>query len=87
MRTLEVELNYFLRYAMFRYGSHRLICLNKPIGAREWNVMVCICSAQGAAPLEGMTLLEQMWPCWSRCVTVGVGFKTLILTAWKSVFH
>jgi hypothetical protein len=27
-----------------------------------------------------------MWPCWSRCVTVGVGFKTLILAAWKSVF-
>ena len=58
MRTLEVELNYFLHYAMFRYGSHRLICLNKPIGAREWNVMVCICSAQGAALLEGVALLE-----------------------------
>jgi len=22
----------------------------------------------------------EVWPCWSRCVTVGVGFKTLILT-------
>ena len=28
-----------------------------------------------------------VWPCWSRCVIVGVGFKTLILVAWKSVFH
>ena len=24
---------------------------------------------------------------WSRCVTVGVGFKTLTLGAWKSVFY
>jgi hypothetical protein len=27
-------------YAMFRYGPHRLMCLNRPIGAREWNIMV-----------------------------------------------
>jgi hypothetical protein len=26
-----------------------------------------------------------MWPCWNRCVTVNVDFKTLILAAWKSV--
>ena len=32
-------------------------------------VMVCICSVQGVALLEGM------WPCWSRCVTVGVVSK------------
>jgi hypothetical protein len=29
-----------LLYAMFRYVPHRLICLNKPMLAREWNVMV-----------------------------------------------
>jgi hypothetical protein len=23
---------------------------------------------------------------WSRCVTVGVGFNTLLLAAWKQVF-
>ena len=28
----------------------------------------------------------EVWPCWTRCVTLGVGFKTLILAAWKSVF-
>ena len=27
----------------------------------------------------------KVWPCWGRCVTVGVGFKTLILAAWKSI--
>jgi hypothetical protein len=32
-------------------------------------VMVCICSVQGVALLEGM------WPCWSRCVIVGVVSK------------
>ena len=25
----------------------------------------------------------EVWPCWNRYVTVGVGFKTLILAAWK----
>jgi hypothetical protein len=44
------------------------------------SVMVCICSAQGVVLLEGVG------PCWNRCVTVGVGFKTFILAAWKAVF-
>ena len=47
-----------LHYAMFKYGPHRLMCLNKPMGAREWNVMVCICLAQGVALLGGVALLE-----------------------------
>jgi hypothetical protein len=37
---------------MFSYGSHRLTCVDKPMEAREWNVMVCICSAHGVAVLE-----------------------------------
>jgi hypothetical protein len=49
-------------------------------------VMVCICLVQGVALLGGVALLEWMWPCWSSCVTVGIGFKTLILAAWKPVF-
>jgi hypothetical protein len=43
---------------MFRYSSHRLICLNKSMGAREWNVVVCICSAKGVELFGGVTLLE-----------------------------
>jgi hypothetical protein len=27
-----------------------------------------------------------VWPCWSRYVTADVGFKILILAAWKPVF-
>jgi hypothetical protein len=34
----------------------------------------------------GVALLEWVWSCWSRCVTVGMGFKTLILAAWKLVY-
>jgi len=49
--------------------------------------MVCTCLPQGVALFGGVALLEWMWPCWSKCVTVGVGFKTLLLAAWKSVFH
>ena len=47
-----------LLHDMFRYGPHRLMCLNKPMGSREWNVMVCICLAQGVALLGGVDLLE-----------------------------
>ena len=42
-------------------------------------VMVCICLAREWHYL-------QVWPCWSRCVTEGVGFKSLILDTWKQVF-
>jgi hypothetical protein len=40
MRTLEGGPNVLFCYAMAGYGLHRLMCLNKPMGAREWNVMV-----------------------------------------------
>ena len=35
----------------------------------------------------GVALLEWAWPCWSGCVAVAVGLKTLTLAAWKPVFH
>jgi hypothetical protein len=43
-------------------------------------VMFCICLAQGMALLQGVTLLEKVWPC-SKCVTVGMGFRTFVLAA------
>ena len=42
--------------------------------------------AQGVALLEDVALLEYVCPSWSRCVTMGVGFKTLVLATWKPVF-
>ena len=51
-----------LHYAMFKYApptpTHRLMCLNKCIGAREWNVMVCIFLGLGVALFGGVTKLE-----------------------------
>ena len=47
-----------LHCAMFKYGPHRLMFLNKPMGAREWNVMVCIFLGQGVAPSGGVALME-----------------------------
>jgi hypothetical protein len=38
-----------------------------------------LCLAQGVALLDSVALLE--------CDTVGVGFKTFILAAWKTDFH
>ena len=55
MGTLKVELNVLFNYAI--YGPHKLMCLNKPMGAREWNVMVCICLAQEVALIGGLALL------------------------------
>ena len=51
MRTLKVGLKCILHYAMFKYGPHRLMFLNKSMGTREWNVMVCISLDQGVAAL------------------------------------
>ena len=77
---LEVGLTVLFYYSMARYGSHRLMYLNKTMGVREWNVMVCcICLAQGVA-LLGVALLEEVCHC-------GCGLKTLTLDAWKAVFH
>ena len=47
---------YIFYYAMGTYGPHRLMFLNKLMGAREWNVMVCL--AQGVALFGGVALLE-----------------------------
>jgi hypothetical protein len=58
MGILEVILNAHFYYAMSRYGPYRLIWLNKPMGTREWNVIVCICLAQGVALLGIVALLE-----------------------------
>jgi hypothetical protein len=55
--TFEVGLKVFLHYTMARYGPHRLTCLKEPMGAMEWNVVVCICLAQGVALLGGVALL------------------------------
>ena len=72
-----------------------LLSFEKGLGSPDWpwtlciikdGVMVCICLAQGVALLGSMALLVWVWPCWSRCVTVGMGFKTLVLAAWKQVF-
>jgi hypothetical protein len=53
----------FFYYAMARSGLHRLLCLNKPMGAKEWNVMASICLAQGVALSGSVTLLELVCPC------------------------
>jgi hypothetical protein len=45
MGTLEVGLNVLFNYSLARYGPHKLMFLNKAMGVREWNVMVCICWA------------------------------------------
>ena len=35
---------------------------------------------------QGVAQYFRVWPSWRRCVTVGVGFNTLVLVAWKPVF-
>ena len=43
---------------MFKYGPYRLMFLNKSMGAREWNVIVCKFLGQGVAPFGVVALLE-----------------------------
>lgn len=42
-------------------------------------MVVWICVAQGVALLGG-------WPCRRMCVTLKVGFESLVLTAWRPAF-
>jgi hypothetical protein len=48
--------------------------------------MVCICFTQGVALLGGEALVECVWPCWKRCVTVGMGIETHLLDTWEPFF-
>jgi len=54
-----------LHYVMFRYGLSRFICLNNPMGLREWNVMICIYLGQGVALLGGglVAIGVSLWAC------------------------
>ena len=48
-------------------------------------VVLLICLAQEVALLEDMALLGEVWPCWRKYVTVGMGFETLFLDALRTV--
>ena len=48
-------------------------------------IYLCICCDGLYMFGTGRALLE-MWPCWRKCVIVGLGFKSLVLASWKSVF-
>jgi hypothetical protein len=61
--TLEVGRNVLFNYAMAIYVPHRLLCLNKSMGAREWHLMVCICLADRVELLERVTFLEFICHC------------------------
>ena len=56
----------------FLLGMH----LEMELLDRMVTVMVCVCLARGVTPFGGVALLEEVWPCWSRCVTVGVGLRS-----------
>ena len=59
MCTFEVGLNVFLHYVMSRYGPHRLIFLNKPMGGL-WSGISWFeyFLDQGVVLLESVALLK-----------------------------
>ena len=40
---------------------------------------------RGVALLGGVALLEEVWPCWRKCVTVEVGFEVSYVQALPSM--
>lgn len=48
-------------YGLNRFGPHKLTCLD------AWPT--------GSGLLGGVALLEEICPCWGKCVTVRVGFE------------
>jgi hypothetical protein len=53
-----------------------------PINSCVW----MLAFPQGMIQLGSVSLLKQVWPCWTKCITVRVGFETLLLASWKPVF-
>jgi hypothetical protein len=70
-----------LHYTMYRYGPHRLTCLNKPLGPREGNVMVLYMLGPGSGTTRMCNLVG------TGVCHCGCGLKILTLPAWKPVFH
>ena len=60
MGTLEVGLSVFFYYAMARYGPHRFMYLNKPMGPGSG--MWC-CGLKMVVLLGRVTFLEKMGHC------------------------
>jgi len=71
------------------------VALSEDVALLEW---MWPCWSRCGLVGVGVALLEWVWPywsrcglleevqTWSRCITEGVGFKTLVLAAWKPVF-
>ena len=58
----------------------------KPLGAREWNVVVWKkMTPKGVALLGGVALLEWVWSYWRKCVTVKADFKVSYAQAMPSI--
>ena len=51
-------------------------------GIHGEDVVLQICLAQEEALLGGVALLEWVWLCWRKYVTVGVGFERALLAAF-----
>ena len=68
--SLEQKKKGFANCTCIRY--YYLASIKKP-------VVIWICLAQGMALLGGVALLMKVWPCWRKCVTVGVGFEAPML--------
>jgi len=47
------------------------------------NSLLLHCDDLNACPGSGT--IKKVWPCWRKCVTVGMGLKIFILAAWKPV--
>jgi hypothetical protein len=63
MWALKVGLNVFFIILWAGMTSPRLKCFNKFMGARECNVMACICLALGISLLRGVAFLEMVCHC------------------------
>ena len=79
MGIFEVGLNAFLHYDMVKnpFGRQGIECGNLNV----INLQKLI----GVALLGGMALLEWVWPCWRKCITLEVGFEGSYTQAMLSV--
>ena len=72
------------------FGSHQH-CAQSRMAISRYSFNLWVCDVlnmlgPGSGTLRRFGLVKVGMAFWRKCVTVGVGFETLFLAAWKTVF-
>ena len=84
--VLDIILSTFLRCLSYSHSLQAsFLGVVVSVGLTPIHSCVWVLGLQGVALLGGVALLEWVWPCWKKCVTVWVGFEVFCAQALPSL--